>query len=96
MPARAAEIYDQAPCPLPAAARALLAAGRAEVLAFFSPRSAGLFAAEAEAAGWDLGAAIAVSLSAATDAALGGLAPGARVIAAAPTREGMLAALAGI
>jgi uroporphyrinogen-III synthase len=95
VPARAAEIYDQAPRALSGEARALLAAGRADVLAFFSPRSARLFAEAARAAGWELAAATAVSLSAATDAALD-VGAGARRIAPAPTREGMLAALADL
>ena len=61
-------------------------------MALFSPRTAGRFAAEA--AGLDLAGVTAVSLSAATDAALAGLGVGRRVIAAAPTRDGMVAALA--
>jgi uroporphyrinogen-III synthase len=94
--ARAAEIYDQTPCPLPEAARSLLAEGRAEVLAFFSPRTARLFAAEARQAGWNLEAATSVSLSLAADAALADLAIGERVVTRAPTREGMLDALGGL
>ncbi len=96
VPARAAEIYDQVPLPLPDEARDLLARGRAEVLALFSPRTAALFAAEARAAGWDLAPVTAVALSAAADAALDAPEPGARRIAPAPTREGMLAALAAL
>ncbi len=85
VPARAAEIYDQVPVALPDEARDLLARRAVEVVALFSPRTAGRFAAEA--AEWDLGGVTAVSLSAATDAALG-LAVGRRVVAAAPTRDG--------
>ena len=64
VPARAAEIYDQAPRPLTAEARALLAAGGIDVLTFFSPRTARLFAAEARAPGGTFRARVAVSLSA--------------------------------
>ncbi len=92
--ARAVEIYDQVPAPLPRDARDLLARGGADVLAFFSPRTAGLFAAEAARAGWDLGRAAAVSLSTAADAGLGGLGLALRAVAPAPTRDGMIAALA--
>jgi uroporphyrinogen-III synthase len=95
VPARAAEIYDQVPVPLDGEALALLKAGAAEVLAFFSPRSARLFGEAARAAAWGLGGATAVSLSAAADAALG-VPVGARRVAPAPTREGMLAALAAL
>jgi uroporphyrinogen-III synthase len=94
--ARAAEIYDQTPCPMPEAARSLLADGRVEVLTFFSPRTARLFATEALRAGWGLEAATAVSLSPAADAGLAGLAMGKRVVTRDPTREGMLDALSGL
>jgi uroporphyrinogen-III synthase len=95
IPARAAEIYDQVPVPIGGEALALLEAGAADALAFFSPRSARLFAEAARAARWDLGRAIAVSLSAAADSALA-VPVGARRVAPAPTREGMLAALAAL
>ena len=75
VPARAAEIYDAGALPLPAAARALLAAGGPRCWPS-SRRGAPGFRRGGGGAGWDLGAAIAVSLSAATDAALGGLAAG--------------------
>jgi uroporphyrinogen-III synthase len=87
-------VYDQPPRPLQQEARALLAAGGADLLAFFSPRGARLFAAEAKAAGWPLGAVAAVSISAATDAGLEGLGIGQRTVAARPDQAGMLAALA--
>jgi uroporphyrinogen-III synthase len=95
VPARAAEIYDQAPRPLDPAAAGLLAAGRADVLAFFSPRTARLFAEAARAARWSLATVTAVSLGPAADAALD-LDIGHRRIAPAPTRDGMLAALAAL
>ena len=95
VPARAAEIYDQVPRAIGGAARALLAAGGLAVVALFSPRSARLFAAQARAAGWPLGRVTAVSLSANADAALDGLGLGRRLVAPAPGRAGMLAALAG-
>ncbi len=92
--ARASKIYDQTPIPLPSPARSLLEQGRVDVLAFFSPRTASLFGAQARASGWRLGSATLVSLSAATDAALQGLTTAGRIVAREPTREGMLAALA--
>jgi len=91
---RAAEIYDQVRAPLPEEARALLARGGAEAVAFFSPRTARLFAAAAAGAGWELSGPAGVALSAAADAGLEGLGFGRRLVAPAPTREGMLAALA--
>ena len=94
--ARAAEIYDQTPCPLPEAARRRLAEGRVEVLSFFSPRTARLFAAEARRAGWKLEGATSVSLSRAADSGLDGLGIGERMVTGAPTREGMLDALARV
>jgi uroporphyrinogen-III synthase len=92
VPARAAEIYEQVARPLEGPARELLAGGGEAVVALFSPRSVRLFAAQA--AGWDLGRVTTVSLSAAADSGLAGVAPGRRLIAPAPTRAGMLAALA--
>lgn len=96
VPARALELYDQAPVEIGAAARALLARGGIEVLTAFSPRSAALFARAAAAAGWDLGGATLVALSAAADAAHDRPEPGRRVVAPAPTRAGMIAALAAL
>ena len=97
VPARAAAIYDQVARPLTAEARGLLAGGRVDVLAFFSPRTARLFAAAGRGAGWDLARSASVSLSAAADAALRRTRAGrAGAIAAAPTRDGMLAALAAL
>jgi uroporphyrinogen-III synthase len=89
-------VYDQPTRPLPAAARSLLAAGDAEVLAFFSARGARLFAAEARAAGWPLDAAAAVSIAGGADAGLAGLGLGRRVVAARPDRKGMLAAIGAL
>lgn len=96
IPVHAAEIYDQVPCPLSAEARGLLDRGTAEVVSFFSPRSARVFAGQAAAAGWDLGPVTAVSLSRAADDAVASLAPGRRRVAATPTRDGMLALLAAL
>jgi hypothetical protein len=64
------------------------------VLAFFSPRTARLFAAEAGL--WDLSRATALSLSGAADEALAGIGIGRRRVAARPTREGMLEGLAAL
>jgi uroporphyrinogen-III synthase len=96
VPARAAAIYDQVPRPLSAEARALLAAGGVDVVTFFSPRTARLMAEAGRGAGWDLSRAVTVALSPAADAAFGGPEPALRRIAAAPTRAGMLAALAAL
>ncbi len=95
VPARALELYDQIPAEIGEPARAMLARGEISVLTAFSPRSAALFASAAETAGWDLRGATLVALSAAADAAHGGAEPGRRVVAAVPTRDGMIAALAG-
>jgi uroporphyrinogen-III synthase len=88
IPARAAELYDQVPRPLPAAAHALLASGVAVVAPMFSPRTARLFARETE--GLDLAGLTVVGLSEATVAPI----PAARrIVATAPGRDGLLAAL---
>lgn len=93
VPAREVVVYDQPARPLEPAVRRLLAEAGAEVLAFFSPRGARFFAAEAGSAGWPLGGVTAVSISAATDAGLAGLGIGRRVVAASADRQGMLAAV---
>lgn len=94
LPARAAEIYQQRPCPLTDEARALLDQGRIDLMALFSPRSAALLAADLRRGGWRLDKTEAVALSPAADAGLAGVALAARHIAPTPTREGMIAALA--
>ncbi len=94
--ARGLELYDQTPAEPPPEARALLEAGAVDVAAVFSPRSAALFAAAATRAGWDLSRLTLVSLSAAADAAHDAPEPARRVVAAAPTRAGMIAALTGL
>ena len=94
LPARALEIYRQVPEELDAPTRALLDRGGVEVLTAFSPRSAGLFARAAQAAAWDLGGATLVALSAAAAAAHDRPQLGRRLIAPAPTRAGMIEALA--
>jgi uroporphyrinogen-III synthase len=91
---RAAEIYDQRPCAPGPEALALLRDGSAAVVAAFSPRSARIFAEAAQAGDWDLAGATAVALSAAADAGLGGTGFARRIVAATPTRDGMIAALA--
>lgn len=96
LPARALEIYDQRAVPIDDAARALLETRGIDVLAAFSPRSAASFAEAARREGWDLAAAVLVSLSAAADAAHAAPEPGRRVRAAEPTRAGMMAALAAL
>ncbi len=72
----------------------MLRQGEIEVLTFFSPRTARLFAEDAT--DWNLAAATAVSLSAAADASLAETAFLNRCVALRPTREGMLAALAAL
>lgn len=94
IPAREAVVYAQQVRPLPDAAATLLASGAADMLAFFSPRGARLFAAAARVADWPLGRATAVAISAAADAGLGGLGLGRRCVAATPDREGMVEAIA--
>jgi uroporphyrinogen-III synthase len=96
VPARAAAIYEQVPRALTGEARVLLAGGGIDVLTFFSPRTARLMAEAARGAGWDLSRTAAVALSPAADAAFAGPEPALRRIAAAPTRAGMLAALAAL
>ncbi len=91
---RGAPLYDQRTCPIGGEACGMLAAGEIRVVTAFSPRSARLFAAQAGAGAWPLGDATAVALSAAADAAFDGLGFGRRIVAPAPTRAGMLAALA--
>lgn len=93
VPGRAAEIYEQAPCPLGAEARALLDAGKIAALALFSPRSAAALAAEIRAGGWSLGATASLALSPAADAGFDAPEPARRLIAPARTRAGMIAAL---
>lgn len=96
VPARAAEIYDQLPCPLTAEVRSMLADGQIDVICLFSPRSAALLARQLVAGGWNLRRVICVALSGAADAGLIGVEPARRVIAAAPTRAGMIGALGGL
>lgn len=71
----------------------LIADEKIDLVLFFSPRSAAIFAGLADAADvWGgLAATMAVSISAAADAALGDLRFRARRIAAAPTEAALLA-----
>jgi uroporphyrinogen-III synthase len=96
VPARAAEIYDQLACPVSQEARHLLATGGIDVLAFFSPRSTAAFVEQAQSAGWNLSDSTVISLSAAAGAPLDACNTGPRLIAEAPTRAGMIAALAAL
>jgi hypothetical protein len=64
------------------------------VVAAFSPRSARIFADSAKVGAWNLEATTIVALSPAADAGLGAAAFARRIVAATPTREGMIAALA--
>lgn len=91
---RATVVYDQRGCDIDGAAADLLAAGGAEIVTHFSPRSARLFAAQAAAEGWPLAAATSLALSAAADTEVAELGFGRRLVTAAPTREAMIAALA--
>jgi uroporphyrinogen-III synthase len=93
---RGLELYDQLPAAIAGAAAALLAAGGIDAVATFSPRSAVLFSGQAAAAGWDLSRAALVSLSAEADRAHGAPEPGRRIVAPAPTRAGMIAALGAL
>jgi uroporphyrinogen-III synthase len=71
----------------------LIADGAIDLALFFSPRTAAIFARLAAAAGVEdgLAATTAISISAAADAALGGLPFRARVIADQPTQAALLA-----
>jgi len=91
---RAAELYDQTPCPIDGEARALLAAGSLDAVAVFSPRSAAAFARQAAAEAWLLASATSVALSPAAGTPLDALGLARRIVAEHPTRDGMLAALA--
>jgi uroporphyrinogen-III synthase len=91
---RAAEVYLQSPAAIAGEAQALLAAGVVDAVAVFSPRSAQHFGRQAAAEGWPLGHAAAVALSLAAAAPLDALGFGRRIVAEAPTRDGMIAALA--
>ncbi len=93
VPARGAEIYDQLPLPLRTEALSDLTAGRIEVIALFSPRTARVFAEAVRDVAWDRSRPFAVSLSPAADAPLAALAPLTRRICAAPTRAGMIETL---
>ena len=95
VPARGAEIYDQPARPLPAAARALLAAGGVELLAFFSPRAARDSSPRRPGARAGRSARRRRSRSAPRPTRARRARARPAVVAAAPDREGMLAALAG-
>ena len=84
--ARAAEAFE------PETAR-LIDDGAIDLALFFSPRSAAIFTRLADAAGVSggLAATPALSISAAADAALGGLRFRARLVAASPTQAALLA-----
>ena len=71
----------------------LIDAGQIDLALFFSPRSAAIFARLAVAAGVGdgLAATMAISISAAADAALGQLPFRARAVAAAPNQAALLA-----
>lgn len=91
-----AVLYEARPAAsLSAATVAAFTAGTIDFALFFSPRTAAIFAelAAAAAIGAAMRRAIAVSLSAAADAALGGVCFGERRIAERPDQGGLLAAL---
>jgi uroporphyrinogen-III synthase len=93
VPARGLALYDQVARAIDGVAAEMLAAGGIAVLTAFSPRSAAALARQADEAGWALGNASLVSLSANADAAFDGPEPGRRLIAPTPTRAGMIVAL---
>ncbi len=93
IPARPLELYAQIRSPLAGPARDLAACGGIDVLTAFSPRSAAALAEQARSEGWPLGGCTLVALSAAASVAHRAPEPGRRIIARAPTREGMIAAL---
>lgn len=69
----------------------LIERGEIDLALFFSPRSAAIFARLAVPVAAGLGAAAAISISAAADAALGGLPFRERLVAAAPIQAALLA-----
>ena len=97
VPARAAEIYAQVPRPLAPEAAALLAAGGVRAVALFSPRSARLFAAAVRDGGMGpRGRSRRCRSAPPSTRRSTGSGFGARIVAEAPTREGMIAALARV
>ncbi|MDF0602351.1 uroporphyrinogen-III synthase [Psychromarinibacter sp. C21-152] len=86
-------VYDQAPQPLSAEARALLASDRPVIVPLFSPRSAALLAAQARDAAAPL---ILVALSEAVAVAWTGAPPARLVVAERPDAAAILDAIAGI
>jgi uroporphyrinogen-III synthase len=89
-------LYEARPSrALDPAAEHALRAGEVDFALFFSPRSAAIFARLAGAAGVAecCGASAALSISAAVDAAIGGLPWRERHIASRPTQASLLAAL---
>ena len=93
--ARPAEIYDQTPCALTVEANDALRGGEIDAVAFFSPRTADLFAKSATS-DWRLDGTSAVSLSPAADAALGDMAFGSRLEAREPTRAAMVSLISAL
>lgn len=96
VPARAAEIYAQTTRPLGAEAAARFAAHGIDVVTHFSPRSAAALASAITAVGWPLDGVTSVALSEAADRAFAGPTPARRIIAAEPSRAGMIEALARV
>ncbi len=86
-------LYDQAPQPLSADARALLASDRPVIAPLFSPRSAALLAAQAKDAVAPL---ILVALSEAVAVAWTGAPPARLVVAERPDAAAILDAIAEI
>lgn len=91
---REAIIYDQAVVAFSGDAGLRLATGAIDVITFFSPRAAGLFASAAAGKGWKLGAATAVCLSAACEVDLRALGFGRMVHAGVPNASAMIVVLA--
>ncbi len=96
IPARAAEIYLQRPCPPGQEPDIMLTAGDIEIVTLFSPRTAATFADAARSRNWNLTRTRSVALSAAVCASLGTLPFAGRLIAPSPNRAGMLEALASL
>ncbi|WP_424928535.1 uroporphyrinogen-III synthase [Amaricoccus tamworthensis] len=90
IPARAAEIYSQGPARPDSHTARMLATRQIDILTFFSPRTAAVFADLARENDWDLSHSTAVSLSPAADSALGDLTLADRLTAKHPDREGIL------
>jgi uroporphyrinogen-III synthase len=94
--ARAVELYEQVAAEIDGPVAELLEAGGIDIVTVFSPRTARLFAQQAERAGWPLDSACSVALSASAGAPLDPLPFRARHVAPFAGREGMIEVLRAV